>query len=270
MTPQQKVFISTFLNLATVIKGIFYIEAQARMESTVKSALRELVEQLKKEENVRVERENFEEVVQEGKNYSSVVEVEAVFKDFLAYLLAAIKYGPSAIIISKPEKLLLEREELLQALGEVTRITKDFFEKYNINYIFLQEDASGEEVGISEEKIEDLLDEGALRIKLVVEAEGKSEEKAVKALLSAFEENVLVNKIKAKPLAEVEGFKGLIGVEAFAYDVKTIFDLAVKHRPVLIELIEPSEIELDILDIQDIGVDLAGVFFEASHKVAQR
>ena len=43
--------------------------------------------------------------------------------------------------------------------------------------------------------------------------------------------------------------------------------MAVKHRPVLVELIDPGEIELNMLEIQDIGVDLAGVFFEAAHKL---
>jgi hypothetical protein len=250
-----------------VIRGIFYIEAQGKVESAVKNALEELVGQIKNEDKVRVERETFEKVLREGDNYSSVTEVDALFDDFLTYLLTAIKYGPSAIIVSEPEKLILRREELLQALGEVIRITKDFFEEYDIKYKFLQEGAEKKEAKLSQEQIEGLLEDGVLWIKLVVEAKHESEEKAVKSLLNAFEENIIVNKIKTKPLSKLKGFEGLIGVEAFVYRPKDIFDLAVKHRPVLIELIEPEKVELDTLDIQDIGVDLAGVFFEASHKL---
>ncbi len=253
-----------------MIKSIFYIEAQARSEPVVKDALKELVEQMKNEKNVRVKRTKFEEVLEEGNNYSSVVEVDAEFDDFLDYLLAAIKYGPSAIIVSAPEKLFLDRQEFLKALGEVARITKDFFEEYNIGYKLIKEGKTRKKVGLSQDEIDDLLEEGALRIKLVIEAAADSEDEAVKTLLDSFENDVMINKVKAQDLEKTDGFKGLIGVEVFVYDAKSVFDLVVKHRPLLIELVEPMEVELDILDIQDIGVDLAGVFFEASHKLAHK
>ena len=252
-----------------MIKGIFYIEAQAREESTVTNALKELLEKLKGEEKVTVEKVRFEDVLVEDGNYSSVLEIEAGFQDFTTYLLTAIKYGPSAILISEPEKLLLGREEFLRAVGEVTRVAKDFFDEYGVGYQFLEE-GKEPEVGLQQDEIEDLLDEGALRIKTVIETLAESEEKAVISLLSAFEDEVKVNKVKTHAMETDTGFRGLVGVEAFVENPKALFDLVVKHRPVLLELIEPDEVELDILDIQDVGVDLAGVFFEASHKLIQR
>lgn len=249
-----------------MIKGLFYIEAHGATEAAVRDSLRELVKQLKGEEKVRVEREKYEEVLIEDGNYSSLVEVELAFEDFLSYLLAAIKYGPSAILILKPEKLLLDKREFLEALGEVIRITRDFFEEHRIGYEF-SPGVVKEEVGLSQEEIEELLEEGAIRAKIVVEARGRSRKKVVKDFLDAIGEDVFVSKVKTRALRKGGGFEGLIGVEVFMYEPKILFDLAVKHRPVLVELIEPGEIELDMLEIQDIGVDLAGVFFEASHKL---
>lgn len=252
-----------------MIRGIFYIEAQGRVESAVKNSLKELVDQFRKEDKIRVMNENFDEMLKEGDLYSLVVEVDAVFEDFLTYLLAAIKYGPSAILLSDPEKLVVSRMELLKALGEILRITKDFFDEYDIRYEF-RDNGEKKRVGLSQDEIEELYEEGALRIKMVVEAKSSSRYKAIKSLLNAFEDDVLVHKLKTKSLSKGKGFDGLVGVELFVYDVKTLFDLIVKHRPVLLRLLEPEEIELDILEIQDIGVDLAGVFFEASHKIALR
>lgn len=251
-----------------MIKGLFYIEAQGTREEAVKGSLGELMRQLKEEDKIRVEREKYEEVLAEDGRYSSMVEVELVFQDFLTYLLAAIKYGPSAILILKPEKLLLDRRELLEALGEVIRITRDFFEKHRIGYKYYSSAKGKAEVGLTQEEIEKLLEEGAIRTKIVVEARGKSRQRAVREFLDAISEDVFVNRVRTRALSktkESRGFEGLIGVEAFMHEPKTLFDLAVKHRPVLVELLEPEEIELDMLEIQDIGVDLAGVFFEASH-----
>jgi hypothetical protein len=253
-----------------VIKGILYIEAQARDEATVTNALRELLEKLKGEENLTVERAAFEDVLVEDGNYSSVLEIEVGFQDFLTYLLTAIKYGPSAILILEPEKLLLDRKEFLKVVGEVVRVTKDFFEEYGVGYEFVGDEENEPEIGLTQDEIEDLLEEGALRVKIVVEMLAESEEKAIKSLLNAFEAEVMVNKVKTRAMESDDGFRGLVGVEAFVENPKAMFELAVKHRPVLFELIEPDEVELDILDIQDIGVDLAGVFFEASHKLMQR
>jgi hypothetical protein len=250
-----------------MIKGVFYIEAQGNSEGAVQNSLRELVRRLGRERGVKVEGESFDEVTMEDKLYSSVVEVELAFQDFSTYLLAAIKYGPSAIEITGPTKLYLGRKEFLEALGEVIEITKAFFEKHDIGYKFSVQKKSREKVGLSEEEIEGLLDQGALRTKIIVESKGKSRQNVVKDFVNIVSEDIFVNKVKTRQMVRGRGFDGLVGIEAFMYEPKTLFDLAVKHRPVLVELIEPGEIELDMLDIQDIGVDLAGVFFEAAHKL---
>ncbi|MDP6612987.1 MAG: hypothetical protein QF673_03090 [Candidatus Hydrothermarchaeota archaeon] len=250
-----------------MIRGVFYIEAQGNSDGAVQNSLQELVRRLGREKGVKVEGESFDEVTLEDKLYSSVVEVDLAFPNFSTYLLVAIKYGPSAIEIAEPKKLLLDRKEFLEALGKVIEITKALFEKHNIGYKFLIQKNAREEVGLSEEEIEELLEQGALRTKIIVESKGKTRQRVVRDFVNIVSEDIFVNKVKTRQMMRGQGFDGLVGIEAFMHEPKTLFDLAVKHRPVLVELIDPGEIELNMLEIQDIGVDLAGVFFEAAHKL---
>ena len=52
-------------------------------------------------------------------------------------------------------------------------------------------------------------------------------------------------------------------------DPVTFLDLAVKHLPVLVEIKEPDEIRITMLDLQDICLNLASTFFELSYMVTQ-
>lgn len=245
-----------------MIQGIFYLEAQGNREDVVKGSLANLVKKLKQEEKVRVERESLDEVVKEGEMFSTTAEVEVEFEDLTTYLLNAIRYGPSAIEVSGPQKLVVSAQEFLDALGEVIKLAKTFYARYNISFKFGKRDTK---VGLGEEEMEGLLDQGAIRAKILVESKGKYRKGAVNAFVGAVSGDVFVNKAKTKSLEKGDGFKGLVGIEAFMYEPRTLVEIAVKHTPVLIEILEPDEIELSMLDLQDIGVDLAGIFFEASH-----
>jgi|TARA_B100001964_G_scaffold244384_1_gene325647 hypothetical protein len=250
-----------------MISGVFYIEAQGNSDEAVEKSLKGLIKQLKSEEGVEVGEEHFDDLTEENKLYSSVVVVNINFKDFSTFLLIAIKYGPSAIEISNPKKLILEKKEFLGAVMKVVDITNEFFEKHNINFQFSTEENVQEDIGLSEAEIEDLIDLGALRVKIIVEGEGSTRQKVMKDFVNIVKDDILVNKIKTKEMIKGQEFNGLVGIEAFIYEPKTLFDIAVKHRPILIELLEPDSIQIDILQLQDIGLDLAGTFFEAAHKI---
>jgi hypothetical protein len=248
------------------IQATFYIEAQGTQGQAVEDALRSMVEGLRREEGVEVKKESFEEAVKDGDLYSATAEVDMGFGDFKTYILMVIKYGPSAVEVSRPEELVLPANEFLSAVGEVIRVAKTLFERYHAGYK-LQEAKGDIQVGLSEEEIVGLLDQGALRAKIVMEARGRSEEQAVKDLVGAVKEDLFVNKVKTKAMEEGEGFSGLIGIEAFMYEPRILFNIGVALTPVLIEIMEPGEVTLRVVDIQDIGVDIAGVFFELSHRV---
>lgn len=245
-----------------MIKGIFYIEAQGNHEKFVKNSLKSMIERLKKEEKVRVRGESFGEVTQEGGIFSAVVEVEIEFEDFKTYVTSVIKYAPSAIEIFKPEELTLSVEEFIGALAEIIKIAKTFYAKYGVRFKFPK--LRRAEVGLSEDDIDALRDQGALRAKIIVESRGRSEKKVSNDFVSAVSGDVFVNKVKSVKLEKEKGFSGLVGIDAFMYEPKTLIDLSLRHTPVLVEIVEPDEITLSTLDLQDIGVDLSSVFFEAA------
>jgi|GEM_PF-1363352 len=250
-----------------MIKGIFYIEAQGNHEKFVKDSLRAMVERLKKEEKVEVRGEFFDEVIKEGENFSSMVEVELQFEDFQTYVLTVIKYAPSAIEIREPEELALSAEEFVRALAEIIKIAKTFYAKYSVGFKFPERCMEKIKVSLSEDEIDALRDQGALRAKIIVESKGKSEKKVANDFVNIVSDDVFVKKVKAVKVDKGKGFSGLVGIDAFMYEPKTLIDLSVRHTPVLVEIVEPNEIVLSMLDIQDIGVDLAGVFFEAAQKL---
>ncbi len=230
----------------------------------MEDSLKTMVKGLGEEEGVEVRRESFDEAVEEGGMYSATSEVGLDFQDFKTYIQMTMKYGPSAIEVSGPRELELPSGEYLSAVGEAIRVARDIFERHGAEYKFSKSDKEAR-IGLSEEEIEGFLDQGALRVKIVVEGRGRSEEEAVRDLVNAVKEDLFINKAKAHAMEEGEGFSGLIGIEAFMYEARTLFHIATALTPVLVEIMEPEEIRLSVLDIQDIGVDLAGVFFELAH-----
>lgn len=248
-----------------MIEGIFYIEAQGNHEKFVKDSLKAMVERLKKEGKVRVGGESFGEVTKEGEIFSAVVEVELEFEDFKTYVTSVIKYAPSAIEIFKPEELTLSAEEFVAALAEIIKIAKTFYAKYGVWFKFPK--GGRAEVGLSEDDIDALRDQGAIRAKIIVESKGKSEKRVINDFVNAVSGDVFANKAKAAKLEKDKGFSGLVGIDAFMYEPRTLIDLSLRHTPVLVEIVEPDEITLSTLDLQDIGVDLSAVFFEVAQKM---
>lgn len=248
-----------------MIRGVFYIESQSNRADVVKVALERLIGNFKKEDKTKVLKSELTELREENGMFSVTGEVEVEFDDFRTYLVDAIKYGPSAIEIFEPESLVLTVKEFLDAVGEIIRMTKIFFDRHNMSFQF---EKGKVKIGLSEEEIEGMMEQGAIRAKIVVESKGKSSREVVTSFVGAVSGDIFVNKTKTKKMAKGEGFDGLVGIEAFIYEPKTLMNIAVKHMPVLIEILAPEEIELSMLDLQDMGVDLASVFFEASHRVA--
>ncbi len=238
-----------------MIKSIFYIEAQGNNREIVKKSLENLVEKLKEENKVTVEKEFFDRIIENEGMFSSVVELTLRFEDLVTYLKTAIKYGPSAIEILEPKKIELSAKDFLLSIGEIIAIARKFFSKYEITFTYprKQEEVS---IGLGEDAIEELLDEGGIRAKIVAELRGLTKED----FLNVFSEYAMINKVKIKD--------ELIGIDAVIEEPRDLLELAVRFTPVLIEIVDPEEIELTTLDLQDMGVDLAGIFFEISQKIA--
>jgi hypothetical protein len=242
-----------------MIDGVFYIEAQGNNEAVVKKSLGDLVEKMKAQKGVEVEDAPFGETAKENGNYSLTVDVDVSFDSLKDYFMAAMKFGPSAITVESPKKIKLSTKEFLEIAGDITALTKTVKDKYGISFTFPEPEAEIS-VGLKEDEIDALLDQGALRVKLVVESQDGKEE-AVNKFIQAIGREVFIHKVKASSLKD----RTLVAVHVFMYEPKTLIDISIKHSPVLIEILEPDEITLSMFEIQDIGVELAATYFEMAH-----
>lgn len=251
-----------------MIRSIFYIEAQGKPREVVEDSLRGLVDKMRGEKHVDVTKVNFEDTIKEEGRFLSAAEIHAKFESLEDYVMAALKYGPSAIEVLEPRELILSSKDFLDVIGEVLVVAKKVYKRHGISFKFPKGKHEGE-IGLNESDIEELLDQGAIRAKIVIESEIEDREKVKRESIRAMgSEEIYINKVKSKKLEGKEGAKVLVGIEAFVPEPKTLVDIAIKHTPVLMEIVEPEEVKLTTLDIQDIGLDLAGIFFEIAHKVA--
>jgi hypothetical protein len=247
-----------------MIEAEFLIEAQGNDRDAVAKSLRELEEKIKAEDGVRLRKAEYGDVVKEELFYSAVAEFQLEFANLQSYLNAAIRYGPSAIYVLSPERLTLTAEEFLLTLGEIIKLARKFYQSYHVGFEFEPEEEVS--VGIEDYEIEELLKEGAIHVKLVAEVMAESEAEAVRILVGDIKDEAPVNKVKSTFNEESGAY--LVAVDAFALDARALFSIALRHVPVLIEILEPKEITLSMLDLQDIALDIAGVFFEASQRLA--
>jgi hypothetical protein len=248
-----------------MIEARFFIEAQGNHKEVVKKSLGSLLEKLKKEEGITVKNGSVGEVIEEDETFSSVLEVDLEFDGFLSFLTASIFYTPSALEMMEPPELLLPKNEFLNGIAETISIAKTIFSKLNMRFNIKGKEKK--EVGLPEEDIETMIDEGAIRAKLVFEKKAKTQKGAESEVLKTLDDYVYVNNIKGKKVESKKPFDGVIGIDAVILDAPGFIDLAVKHMPVLVEIIEPEEIRVSMLDLQDICLNLASTFFELSYKI---
>ncbi len=248
-----------------MIEGVFYIESQGNDEKVVYSALEELADKMKREKGVTVKKTDFGKTKKEGDYYSSNLEVDVAFDSLRDYFRTSIRYVPYAIVLEAPSKLKISSEDFLRILAELTAVSKEFLSKMKISPSMPKRygkdgEANDYSKGLDSDELDALLDQGAIRVKLVVEMKGEPKE-AEKRLVSSLGDDVFIHRVKSSKL----GSKSLIAVHALMYEPKTLVELSVKLTPVLIEIVEPEELELSMLEIQDMGLELAAIYFEISH-----
>ncbi len=249
-----------------MIRAEFMIEAQSNSREAVKRALHELEEKMRAEAGIKVRRAEYGDVEEQDGIYSGIAEFELEFDSLDSYLKAAIAYGPSSIYVLSPEKLAVGAKELLLTLGWVIKLTREFYNRYRVRFEFEPEEKVS--IGLDDYEMEELLKEGALRVKIVSEVRAETEEEAVKLFVGDISDEAPVSKVKSTFNQESGVY--LVAVEAFPRDARALFGIAMRHVPVLVEILEPERVTMSMLDLQDIALDLAGVFFEASQMLALR
>jgi hypothetical protein len=256
-----------------MIKGIFYIESQGNNEGAVKKSLHELVKKMQHEKGVTLKKTELGEALKDGNNFISNVELELEFETLRDFFRTSVRYVPYAIVLESPNKLSINSIEFLKLIGELTLVTKKFIEKQKIAMNVPEEARKKvqlkknllEKGQLSDDEIEALLDQGALRFKMVMQLKG-DEKESLKTLLGAMGKEVFLHKVKASKNEDTT----LVAVHGFMYEPKTFVDLAIKLSPVYMEILEPDNLMLSLLDIQDIGLELAAFYFEMAHITLNR
>lgn len=250
-----------------MIQARFFIEAQGNHKDAVKNSLIKLLEKLKLEEGVTVKSETIGEAIYEDDVFSSILEADLRFDGFLSFVKASLFYTPTAVEMMEPSVLLLSRTEFLEGLAEVISTVKTVFSKLKVKIKF--NGGKKRKIGLSREEIEERMDEGAIRAKIVVEKEGKSMDDALAKVQKTLGEHVLINAMKGRKVKSETPFVGVVGVDALVTSPVEFFDIALKHVPVLVEIKEPEDVKLTMLDLQDICLNISGTFFELSCMVVQ-
>ena len=255
-----------------MIEIISYLEIKGNNKYIVNMEFEKLMDDIKNKYNAEILSIEDEEDDGEGL-YTKVGELKIVFNSFLEYVDFCLKYGADLDIIS-PSKLKISSKEFGEAIAHIIEFFKKFCEKYNIMFnVHIKEeenvDIEGYKNGIyDEDDIFALQEEGLIKVKAVFEGYGSSEEDVIKKILLSLGDDIAVNKVITKPL-EKEGpyknveFYGLIAVEMFCKPFD-IVEISYKFLPVVMS-IEDKYIEIEGLELQDIGNDLGGAVFELSH-----
>lgn len=95
------------------IDVIFFIEAHGNDQDTVAQALKNtLLVDLRSEKGVALREMTFHPVVEKEKLYAGFVECSFVARDPQTLMYLALRYGPSAVEVLKPDNISLSASEL--------------------------------------------------------------------------------------------------------------------------------------------------------------
>lgn len=256
-----------------MIEIISYQEIKGNNKNIVKEEFENLVNDIKSKYKCDIL--SVEEDLEDDL-YIIVAELKVSFNSFLDYIKFPLNYTADLDVI-EPPKLKIDPKEFGEALAYIITFFKNFYEKYNLAFnipinenvtINLKDYKRG--IYNEDEAFTFEEEEGLIKVKAVFEGYGISEEEVLKRILFSLENNVIINKVIAKELEKEGpyknmGFYGLIAVELFCKPLD-IIEIAYKFLPVVVS-IRSESIELDSLELQDIGNELGGVIFELTHTV---
>ena len=256
-----------------MIEATFYLESQSNSKEALEISLKKLLEEIKSLNNVKITRELFHEIIDDEDEmgrifYSSVLEVD-IKTEFREYITLCMRLVPSTIEILSGD-IKIKSKELLEIFGDVSSTVNKLCKKYNLTlYRVGEEDGiKQEEIGLEEEDIEEAIEHGGALFKFVVEARAKNEKFAMektKELVNGT--GALINKMIAKKVGEGEAWEGVVGMEALFFDIETLFDAVIKFSPVAMSVIEPEVIHLNMAELQNIGIDIAGIIQQLTFDV---
>lgn len=259
-----------------MIEATFYLESQSNSKEALELSVKKLLEEVKALNNVKVTREMFHEILEDEDEmgrifYSSVVEVD-IRTNFREYVTLCMRLVPSTIEIITGD-VKIKGKELLEIFGDVSSTVNKLCKKYNLTLYRIGEGEGlkQDDVGLEEEDIEEAVEHGGALFKFVVEAKAKNEKFAMEKTKELVNDTGgLINKMLAKKVGEGEAWEGVIGMEALFSDIETLFDAVIKFSPVAMSFIEPEVIQLNMAEVQNIGIDIAGIIQQLTFDVITR
>lgn len=259
-----------------MIEATFYIESQSNSKEALEISLKKLLDEIKTLNNVKITRELFHEILEDEDEmgsifFSSVLEVD-IKSPFREYITLCMRLVPSMIDIINGD-IKIKSKELLEIFGDVSAIVNKLCKKYNLT-LYRVGEAEGlkqGEIGIEQEEIEEAIDQGGVLFKFVVEARAKDEKAVIEKTKELVNDTgALINKILAKKVGEGEVWEGVVGMEALFFDIETLFESVINFSPVAMSVIEPEVIHLNMAEVQDIGIDVAGIIHQLTFDVITR
>ncbi len=239
-----------------MIEAEFLIESLGTSAFAVEESLKDLVDKIEEEDGIELLSHKIEEAKKEGRVYSAVLEMELKFDSIDSYILGVIKYPPSALMLSHPEEIKVKKEEFQEYVALAGRIIAKLYSKYRAGFIFAPPEE--ELIPMEEDEIEEMLDEGAIRVGILLKKGNEELDEIVNRIISTTEGDV--GYIKAEEMELDIGSS--VAVDLLIFPPSALFELVAKHLPVVIKIVEPDEITLTMLDLQDIGITLAGIVNE--------
>ena len=256
-----------------MIEATFYIESQSNSKEALEISLKKLFDEIKASKTLKVTRKVFHDIVEDENEmgvlfYSSILEID-IKTNFREYINLCMRVVPSTVEVISGD-IKIAPKDMLEIFGDVSSTVNKMCKKYNLSLYRLGETEAvvQEEIGIEQEEIEDAIDQGGALFKFVVEARAKDEKSVIEKTKELVNDTgALINKIKAKKVGEGEAWEGVVGMEALFYDIETLFDAVIKFSPVAMSIIEPDVINLNMAEVQNIGIDVAGIIQQLTFDV---
>lgn len=236
-----------------MIEADFLIESMGNSSYAVERSLNKLVKDIEIDEEVELVEKDVGEVKKEEGSYTGIVELELQFSDMKSFIRGVIKYPPSAILLNSPAEITMSRDEFQQLLAFTGSIIKDLYSHYHVGFVF--EDIEEEFTPIDEEEIDSILDHGAVRVGVLIENEDEDFNTLISRVIESI--NGDVEYIKAKEM-ELEAGR-VVAIDLLIEPPSSVFDMVLRHVPMVIKIVEPENITLSMLDIQDISTNVAEV-----------
>jgi len=129
------------------VLSTLHFDSHGKDAGAVKNSLIDFIARLSKEKGVLYCRGEVEAAIESGDLYSSCAEVRLLTDNYANLVNVSLKYGPIAVEILKPDKIVLTLDEAQNVIVDASNISQDY-----AKYIY-EKTLTGEDLRLFHEKI---------------------------------------------------------------------------------------------------------------------